>query len=67
MAKPVTAKLALQIERHEATQGRAADRLGISEGHLSDLLRGRRTPSLALAIRIEQAYGIPASAWTQTA
>ena len=37
---------------------------GIATGYASDLASGKRTPSLALASRIERELGYPASAWT---
>jgi plasmid maintenance system antidote protein VapI len=37
--------------------------LQISQPHLSHLMTGGRTPSLALAVRIAQLTGIPAEAW----
>lgn len=37
--------------------------LQISQPHLSHLMTGGRTPSLALAVRIAQLTGIPAESW----
>jgi transcriptional regulator with XRE-family HTH domain len=42
-------------------QTEAARVLGISRSHMNDLVRGRRKPSLALALRIEHAFEVPAS------
>lgn len=39
------------------------DRLGLSKGYASDLATGKRTPSLELAFKIEQAIGLPVSHW----
>lgn len=39
------------------------EKVGVKGGHAYDLANGRRTPSLALALRIEKALGIPPSAW----
>lgn len=44
-------------------QARAAAKLHVSEPTLSRLLAGTYTPSLALAARIEDTYGIPSKAW----
>jgi len=46
-------------------QSDLADRLGISQAFLSQLLNGRRTPSLELAVRIERLTGgaVPAASW----
>lgn len=41
--------------------------IGISESYASQLVNGRRTPSLRLALRIEQQLGIPASNWSKAA
>lgn len=38
-------------------------RLGISRSYASELLKGSKTPSLDVAVRIEQEFGVPASAW----
>lgn len=42
-----------------------ARRLGISEGYLSDLVNGKRRPSLAVAAAIERATGgrVTATSW----
>lgn len=37
--------------------------IGVSRPYASQLARGLRTPSLALAQRIERSLGIPASSW----
>jgi transcriptional regulator with XRE-family HTH domain len=39
--------------------------LQISQAHLSHLMNGGRSPSLALAARIEAATGIKATSWVQ--
>ena len=39
------------------TQAEMADRLGVSNGLIGDIERGRRTVSLQLAAKIEQAFG----------
>lgn len=39
--------------------------LGICHGHVSMLRSRQRTPSLALAVKIERAYGIPPRAWLE--
>ena len=45
----------------------AAATLGISVPHLCNLEAGRKLPSLALAVAIEQAAGISVRAWLQPA
>lgn len=39
------------------------DRLGVSRSYAFELTKRLRTPSLALAVQIENAFGIPAAAW----
>lgn len=39
--------------------------LGMVPGHASMLRSRQRTPSLALAVKIERAYGIPPRAWLE--
>lgn len=39
-----------------------AKRLGIGQAHVSMLVNGERTPSLRLALRIEDITGVPVSA-----
>jgi transcriptional regulator with XRE-family HTH domain len=41
-----------------------AERLGISRGAMADILSGRRTPGLHLALRIEAETGVPPQAWS---
>jgi transcriptional regulator with XRE-family HTH domain len=42
-----------------------ADAIGCSGPYASQLLRGIRTPSLSVAVKIERAFGIPPSAWLE--
>lgn len=42
-----------------------AKRLGVSESFLSLLAAGKRTPSMAVAGRIQKELGIPVEAWTR--
>lgn len=57
------------INQSGETQTAWAARLGVSKSYLSDLLGGKRRPSLDLAFRIERATGgaVPAAVWVQTA
>jgi plasmid maintenance system antidote protein VapI len=47
------------------TRSAWADRLKVSRSYLSDLLNGKKVPSLDLAVRIERATGgaVAASSW----
>lgn len=40
-----------------------ARRLGLSRSYAFDLIKGHKTPSLDVAVKIEREFGIPASAW----
>jgi transcriptional regulator with XRE-family HTH domain len=51
------------IVRGRMTQAEAADQMGISRVKLNQYLSGERAPSLATAIRIEDATGITARSW----
>lgn len=39
------------------------EKLGLSAAYASQLANGKREPSLTLAVRIEDALGIPTAAW----
>ena len=54
---------ALRTRGH--TQADASRELEMDSGHLSRLVGGERTPSMKLAKRIEEAYGVPIAAWTR--
>lgn len=58
-------KFRAYIDASADPQRTIAGRLGISSGHLGDLLSGRRTPGLELAVRIEAATdgAVPVSSW----
>lgn len=53
------------IDTSGRTRSDWAASLRISRAYLSDLLNGKATPSLAVAVRIERATGgaVPASSW----
>jgi transcriptional regulator with XRE-family HTH domain len=53
-------KLAAYLREERISQTALAAHLDISNGHMSDLLSRRSTPSLQLAVRIENLTGIPA-------
>lgn len=55
------------MEATECSQSDLAKRLRITQGFLSLLLNGYRTPSLAMAVRIEDLAGVPARAWIKNA
>jgi plasmid maintenance system antidote protein VapI len=39
--------------------------LGMAVGHASEILTGKKSPSLRLAVRLEDAYGIKPRAWLE--
>lgn len=41
------------------------DGMGLSASYASELVSGKRSPSLALAVRIEDRLGIPTSFWVR--
>lgn len=57
----------IRIWRNEngVRQADLADKLGISETHLSGVENGDRSVSLNVAIRIERETGVPVEAWEE--
>ena len=51
------------LESLGITIGAAADQLGVSRKHLSDVLNGKAGISPAMAIRLEKGLGSTASQW----
>ena len=47
---------------HDLKQFQAAERLGISKSHISEIEKGNKTPSLDLIERYSQEFRIPVSA-----
>lgn len=41
-------------------------KVGLSRSYAFELLKRVKTPSLDVAVRIEQEFGVPASAWLDT-
>ncbi len=50
----------------QPTQAAIAKRVGVSEPYLSLLAAGKRTPSMAVAGKIEAELGIPVGAWVSS-
>lgn len=57
--------LAQFIQKSEYTQASFAARLGISASYMSDIINGKKRPSLDLAFEIERETEgfVPASTW----
>ena len=58
--QPIKRRVRVYLAQHDMTQQDLADQLLIAPSHLSSILAGRETPSLSLAVAIEQLTGIPA-------
>jgi plasmid maintenance system antidote protein VapI len=43
--------------------GELVAKLGLSRSYAFELLKRVKTPSLEVAVRIEQEFGVPAAAW----
>lgn len=61
------ALLQQEIDRRGWTQNELARRIGITSGHISHLMTGRRRPGLDLALRIERELGIKIQLWARAA
>jgi transcriptional regulator with XRE-family HTH domain len=55
------------LESRNKTQGWLADELGIAQSTLSDILRGRHTPSLQVAVELERITGVPVERFVRSA
>lgn len=49
------------------TQRELAAQLGVTDAHISSIIRGTETPGLALAVKIETLAGIPARDFARVA
>lgn len=63
MAQSGPERLAEYCERSRLKRYELADLLQMHESTLSQMIAGKRRPGLATALRIEEATGIPVSAW----
>jgi antitoxin HigA-1 len=52
-----------ELAAREVKKSAFAEQLGIKQGHLSDLLHGRRHVGAALALKLEKLLGISADYW----
>jgi len=59
-------QLAAWRERSKLKQYELARLLEITDAYLSQVLSGKRRPSLLIAVRIERETGIPVSSWVPT-
>ena len=58
-------RLKVALLQRNFTQREAAATLDITEAHMSSIIRGTESPGLSLAVRIEDAFGIPARDFAQ--
>lgn len=56
----VASKIRIAIKTRQLTQKSAAGQLGISEQYLSDIVKGRRSVSAFVAVRLESVLGLDA-------
>ena len=63
MAYTGPAELAAWLKRSQRTSTQLAAQLSISRPYMSQLLTGKRTPSMELAARIFEVTGVPMIAW----
>ncbi len=47
----------------QPTQREIAKRIGVNDSYLSLLASGKRTPSMAVAAKMQRELGIPVEAW----
>lgn len=59
--------LALALQARGLSQNRANKLLGTASGMMARWLYGDRRPSLAMAVRCLELFGIPVEAWHQPA
>lgn len=57
--------LASYLKLHAIKQKDFARKIGVTDGYLSALISGSKTPSLAVAVTIERATGgaVPSASW----
>ena len=65
MPKRTTRTIADYLAETNTTQADLADKIGVSEGMLSLIIRGFRQPSLDVALRIEKETGVPVEAFAR--
>ncbi len=69
--QPIYSKLAThpgevlkdEIEERKLVKSGVAKELGMQPGHLSELFKGKRHISAALALKLQRMLGIPAETW----
>jgi transcriptional regulator with XRE-family HTH domain len=60
-----SARLAEYRDRWKLKQYELAERITVTNAYLSQILSGKRRPSLPIAVRIERETGIPVESWTE--
>lgn len=64
---PLKQRVRVYLAEHSLTQSQLADRLGISPSHLSEILTGKESASLRVAVDLERITGIPARDFAEVA
>ena len=57
--------LGMEIRARGFTQKNFAELIAIQQSHLSEIIKGKRGISEQLAVKLEEALGIPADHWNQ--
>jgi len=52
-----------ELEARHMRQKDLADKLGLSYAYINDLIHGRRSVSVSMAVRLEDLWGISAEMW----
>jgi HTH-type transcriptional regulator/antitoxin HigA len=63
MAVPPGATLKLELEERGISQKDFAAQIDMRPSHLSELINGKRTLTLQIALKLEKALNIPAKLW----
>jgi HTH-type transcriptional regulator/antitoxin HigA len=63
MAVPPGATLKEELVERGITQRQFAQQIGMQPSHLSELISGKRTVTLRIAQKLQEALGIPAKLW----
>lgn len=63
----VKRRIAAHLKRERKSQSALARDLSISRSYLSLIVAGKRQPSLSVALRLEEATGIPARSFLKAA
>ena len=57
--------LGMELKARGFTQKSFAEQIDVQQSHLSEIIKGKRSVSELLAVKLEEALGIPADHWNQ--